>query len=484
MNPIIERLQAQCVATPDAVAFHTLGQPTTFAQLQRLTTQMAEQLQALGVRPGQTLALRIQNPLTHLVAWLACLHRAAISCSVSGRMPWPADVDCSHWLTDHPGQAPAHMGQKVSLDPEWLQAMSRQPGTLHTASFDDPAALCRLQLSSGSTGEPKSVRLGLEALHRRTERRHALYPAAGGALTLFDMSTAPGLHMMLRPLYTGQPVHLCPQLPALWQALLHAPIVYVAGTPAQLAELALFGRQHGLKAPHLQAAISGGAGISPETLKLIQTHLCKHVVAQYSSTETGTVATADESLLQLGAGMAGRLLPDVQVDIVDETDKPVPPGTEGRVRVRTPSMALGYQRADTPGFRDGWFYPGDLGVMPGDGLLRITGRVDHVLNLGGIKLNPVLLDDLMRETPGVQDALATHSLDAQGHPVVLCAVVPGPGFHMDALRARMEAALAPAHRPRWIIETERIAMTPSGKPDRAATAADLLARLQAQGIRL
>jgi acyl-coenzyme A synthetase/AMP-(fatty) acid ligase len=147
-------------------------------------------------------------------------------------------------------------------------------------------------------------------------------------------------------------------------------------------------------------------------------------------------------------------------------------------------MALGYTDLQAEGFQQGWFYPGDLGVLGAEGLLHITGRADHVINMGGMKLNAQTLDDLLAGAPGVQQGLTTQAPDPQGVPVLMCAVVPGPGFSMEALRQHLTQALPPALQPRWLIEVPQIPRTASGKPDRAATAADLLARLQAQGIRL
>ncbi len=60
--------------------------------------------------------------------------------------------------------------------------------------------------------------------------------------------------------------------------------------------------------------------------------------------------------------------------MVDEADRPLPPGATGRVRVRTEEMVQGY--LDDEGltaafFRDGWFYPGDLGALGAAGRLTL-----------------------------------------------------------------------------------------------------------------
>jgi acyl-coenzyme A synthetase/AMP-(fatty) acid ligase len=56
--------------------------------------------------------------------------------------------------------------------------------------------------------------------------------------------------------------------------------------------------------------------------------------------------------------------------------------------------------------RDGWFYPGDIGVLNEDGLLKITSRTDDVVNLGGIKVSPLGAEEALRSVYGVQDVAA------------------------------------------------------------------------------
>ena len=87
--------------------------------------------------------------------------------------------------------------------------------------------------------------------------------------------------------------------------------------------------------------------------------------------------------------VAGRPLPGVELEVVDAEDRPQPPGCGGAIRLRAPGMAEGY--LDNPQqtaqrFRDGWFYPGDIARWEPDGVLRLLGRADDVVNLGGFKL--------------------------------------------------------------------------------------------------
>jgi acyl-coenzyme A synthetase/AMP-(fatty) acid ligase len=106
-----------------------------------------------------------------------------------------------------------------------------------------------------------------------------------------------------------------------------------------------------------------------------------------SATEVGawarTVIETDEDLRWY------RLDPTRVVQVVDDADRPLPPGELGRVRVEVPAgRAPGYLGdPDTSAafFSDAWFYPGDLGVLDGKGRLALYGRTTDVVHIQGNK---------------------------------------------------------------------------------------------------
>jgi len=126
---------------------------------------------------------------------------------------------------------------------------------------------------------------------------------------------------------------------------------------------------------------------------------------------------------------AGFVVPAAQVRIVDEAGEPVGFDTEGHVQLRPPYLADGYmgdEAATKASFRDGWFMPGGLGVLRPDGLLRITGRTDEIINTGGVKLSPVIVDEFLLAQPGITDAAAfAHRRPGQADEVWAAIVCPG-----------------------------------------------------------
>lgn len=151
-----------------------------------------------------------------------------------------------------------------------------------------------------------------------------------------------------------------------------------------------------------------GGRLARETRRDATERACKALLISYGSTETGGVATGDSALLDRHPGAVGFLRKDVEVVIVDEQGNPVPPGTPGAMRIRSPLMTQGYasdggDSSANDHFRDGYFLPGDRGILFEDGMLAIEGRESDTFNIGGWKVNAHDLESKLGFLPGVID---------------------------------------------------------------------------------
>ena len=156
-------------------------------------------------------------------------------------------------------------------------------------------------------------------------------------------------------------------------------------------------------------------------------------------------------------------LPGVVLDCPECDDEP-------RVlRIRGPMLMAGYanpQRRPGVGLDDGWLVTSDLACLDADGKLRVLGRADDVLIVGGVKVLPAEIEARLAALPGIA-AIAVvgvpHAL--WGHTLAACytgAVDPG------ALEAWCRAQLPSAGRPRVFVQCQTLPQLASGKLDRAA----------------
>jgi long-chain acyl-CoA synthetase len=135
----------------------------------------------------------------------------------------------------------------------------------------------------------------------------------------------------------------------------------------------------------------------------------------YGSTEVGTVSSGRFDAAQ--PHVVGELISSVDFELVDAAGQPVTePDTEGTIRYRSAVMVDHYWLADgdpASAFRDGWFYPGDVGALSAEGQLRISGRTNDVVNANGAKFNLAELDIWLSELRIFTDAASfSFSTDA------------------------------------------------------------------------
>ncbi|MEW2354995.1 class I adenylate-forming enzyme family protein [Spirillospora sp. NPDC029432] len=195
----------------------------------------------------------------------------------------------------------------------------------------------------------------------------------------------------------------------------------------------------------------------------------------YGSTECtawATIATAPGDLADHPTTV-GRPVPTVEVEIRDPDGKPLPEGEEGEIHVRSPLVMLGYWHDDeaTAGALDGdgWLRMGDLGTFR-DGLLYLASRRTDLILRGGENVYPAEIENCLEAHPGVAECVVVGVPHEELGQEVAAVVVPRAGSPVDAgeLAAHVAGRLARFKVPsRWIIRTDPLPRTASGKVVRA-----------------
>jgi acyl-CoA synthetase (AMP-forming)/AMP-acid ligase II len=122
-------------------------------------------------------------------------------------------------------------------------------------------------------------------------------------------------------------------------------------------------------------------------------------------------------------------------------------------------------------FRDGWFYPGDIGVLHPDGMLIIIGRERALLNFGGDKVRAEIVEAVLMTHEGVAHAAVFTRDDGLGVAKLWAAVVPRSQVDEDGLRRHCAQALGGTFAPAHFVVVESLPLTEGGKLDRAGLAA-------------
>jgi len=153
--------------------------------------------------------------------------------------------------------------------------------------------------------------------------------------------------------------------------------------------------------------------------------------------------------------------------IEDDDGEPVPTGSIGEVAVRAPGLTSGY--ADMPelnsqAFREGFFITGDLGKLDDAGRLTITGRKKLLIEVGGYKVDPIEVEDVVVAHPKVGEAVVVGVPGkVAGEEVVKAVVVPSDAVEEREVIAYCQEHLANFKVPQVVEFREEIPKSPLGK---------------------
>jgi long-chain acyl-CoA synthetase len=194
--------------------------------------------------------------------------------------------------------------------------------------------------------------------------------------------------------------------------------------------------------------------------------------SMFGQTETAMVATM--SPYRERPGSAGRPIPLVDIQLVDEEDRPVPAGQAGEIVIRGPMVFKGYWRLDAENahtFRNGWHHTGDMGRFDADGYLWYVARKaeKELIKPGGENVYPAEVETVILEHPavaavvvfGVPDPKWTEGIKA------VCRLKAGFTLTSRELIDFVGARIARYKKPQYVAFAEDLPMAADGSVDRA-----------------
>ncbi|EHR48854.1 acyl-CoA synthetase (AMP-forming)/AMP-acid ligase II [Saccharomonospora marina XMU15] len=348
--------------------------------------------------------------------------------------------------------------------PAVLPLDPRNPGSeelLAAMAPDEPVeeGTAVLMPTSGSTGSPKGVLLSARALLTSANATHERLGGPGRWLLATPAHYIGGLQVLVRSHLAGAPPLVLdtsggfsPEAfeVAAGQLLQTQGPHYTALVPTQLTRLLDAG---GAGLAGFGSVVVGGAAL-PDELRRRATAAGVNVVSAYGMSETASGCVYD------GVALRG-----VRVQI----------GEGERIEISGDVLADGYRlRPDetAAAFVDGWFHTGDVGRIDGAGRLEVLGRADDLINTGGVKVAPQVVEQALTAHPSVASACVVALPDAKWGQVVAAAVVPsGAPPPAAQLREAARAELGGPGVPKVLRFVSELPLLGPGKVDRAAVRA-------------
>jgi acyl-coenzyme A synthetase/AMP-(fatty) acid ligase len=206
--------------------------------------------------------------------------------------------------------------------------------------------------------------------------------------------------------------------------------------------------------------------------------ICGNIIIGYGNTELGSIAQYRYDAADYVPGKVGKVLGDVEMALADGDGRPVAHGDVGHIRIRrrNADAVTGYVSAGATGdssrfTEDGWFVPGDLGVMDAKGNLTLAGRDDDVINASGNKFSIDLIESVIEEKTGCRCAVVRREWTGGSEQLVVVIDSARPVRRSDLL------TLTAARFPR--LEISQIYVVPEIKTTDAKKDRSTLARLLA-----
>lgn len=495
-EPLTAALERAAADHPDRVAVDFLGATTTYAGLADEVARAAGALLALGVAPGDRVAIALPNSTQHLVAFQAVLrvggvvvehnptyssgelaHQLADS-GATVALVWtkavPAvleargrtdlrtvvAVDLAHdlprtsrWALRLPvpqaRRTAAAMRGPVSADvPRWhrlVRAATPLPADHPRPSSSDVALL---QYTGGTTGTPKAAVLTHRNLVANAVQGHAWTQHERGREVVY--AVLPFFHAFGLTLCLSYAVRIAATLvvlPSFDPALVLAaqrrrPGTFLPAVPPMLDRLVTAADEAGVSLRTFTHAISGAMALPAATARRWEEATGGLVVEGYGMTETSPVALGNPFDASRRPGALGLPFPGTDVRVVSQQDVAldVPRGEPGELLVRGPQVFPGYWgRPDEtaeqllPG---GWLRTGDVVRVDDDGFVILVDRIKEMIVTGGFKVYPSQVEDHLRTMPGIRDVAVVGVPGGDLGESVVAAVVLDDSHDVDLAAVR------------------------------------------------
>ena len=456
---------ASAARTPDAVFSDFLGARLTYAQIARHVAAFAGALQKGGLAKGDRVGLYLPNVPDYIVAYYGVLRAGGIVVNMS---PLYSQAELAHQIADSGARTivtsdvPALFATaRAMLDggtidrvivgclASWLPPIKRVlfrllrraeiaalpsddmrivsmatmlagPTTSVSVAIDaDDVAL--IQYTGGTTGVPKGAMLSHQNLTANARQVHALDPEQGlpdrplpdiivGVLPFFHVFA--NTCVLNRTVLAGGMIAMLPRFAAkdTLATIARVKATALPGVPTMYQALIDHPDCARTNFSSLRVCISGGAPLA-DSLKLkFEALTGARVIEGYGLTESSGVVACNPYAGGGPIGGIGQPVPGTRLALVDREDatRPAAPGAPGELVVRGAQIMRGdwnRPESDADTFVDGALRTGDVATIDAAGYVRIVDRLKDMIAVGGFKVFPSQIEDVLYRHAAVKEAI-------------------------------------------------------------------------------
>ncbi len=418
------------------------GKRITYKELKVEVKRVAGLLRSKGYKPGTVIATHLYNSIEAAVALLAIQYIGCVICLVD---PLFKPNEVIYYIRDSGAKCLVTYLEKEDIEPQEglvydivnVKAMKSGDNGPDCSLQEDfysykEDELAMLLYTSGSTSTPKGVMLTTGCFFtflKKSNMSMYRYNPEDRILCFVPFSHGFGSVSLLIPALVGkaaivflrsfQPVKIA-------NAINEENITHIFGVPTHYQQLLRYESMHDtLK--KLKFAFSAAAPLSYETSMAWYKATGIYLDEGFGMSECTTLISTRMSMLPRTTGDVG-FPPEgiLKVEAVDDDGRVCEDGVIGELRVSGQGLMQGYlnRPKDTAErLRDGRLYTGDLGYRNSDGSIVICGRKTEFINVAGLKISPIEIEDALNEHEDVIDSAAVGIEDGTYGEVVKAFVV-------------------------------------------------------------
>lgn len=413
---------------PHKVAVHTSDKNITYSQYKKVIVQTVNILKQNGVHKDDMIAVSFSDEFSLLSTLIALACIGATSSVIQKNTPQNEYLELQKQLkftkhiTDDESkiETPSH----ILINQILLFSNNDNTDLVIEEKISVPFMINN---GSGTTGKPKMIPISHQQLYARLLIIHEMDNITEddclGSVMIMEFSSTQ--FRALAALLKGASVVIGIQNPIL---LTQKYNVSNIATTAFHMEMLLKDLPNTSKDLfHSLKSLSIGFSTISDTLrKRIKNAICETLYIGYGSNECGSITRAIPPYVYDVPDTVGHSLKGVSIEVVNTQDQILPANEIGLIRVKSPGLISGYfnnETATEKAFKNGWFYPGDLGKLTQDGQLIHMGRSDDMMIMNGVNIYPSEIEHAILKHSAVKDAAAVPiESTIHGH-IPVCAVV-------------------------------------------------------------
>ncbi len=485
-----EILLPQVSNNPEKTAIIFESRRITYSELDRLVNNAAAATVELGLKRGDVLSIFLPSVPELIIGYLGAA-RAGVVVNVVNAMLKEQEVayilnDCSTKvvLTDSTrlpiveavrdrveALQSVVVLEKGGERPAFKEMLESGDGRFETADTKE-SDLCHLMYTSGTTGWPKGVMAThLNIWHNCTNFAKIHYNPEDTIMVAtpifhcwglingtFAMLSVGGTVITVERFYPDKALEDIERL---------KPTVF-QGVPPMYNLL--------LKQPDLEKrdissvvfCLSAATKMPESLIHQVEHRLGWNYAEAWGLTEVSCVGTT-APYRETRIGSCGRGMDDAEIKVIDEQGNTLPPGKQGELCIRGTCVTLGYLNkpdATREAFdEEGWFHSGDIAYIDEDGYAYIVDRKKDMINVGGEKVFPSEVEDMMLEHPKIKDLVIVgipHELKGEA-PKAFIQLKEGEKATEEEIREFCRTKMAPYKVPVAVEFVDEIPRSASGK---------------------